>query len=62
MTNEVVDWKEQADVDAEEWLEKRPRCVCCGEPIQDDHAYRFDGKLWCEDCVNNEFREDLKDE
>ena len=40
----------------DKWLEARPRCCCCGEPIQDDMLYDIDGDLYCEDCMNDEFR------
>lgn len=30
-----------------------PRCVECGEPIQDEYAYCFDGEWTCEDCMQN---------
>ena len=36
----------------EEWLESLPKCVCCGDPIQDDYAYDFGDGLTCEYCVD----------
>lgn len=40
----------------ERWLAKRPTCRCCGEPIQDDRAWRIAGYLWCEECAENAFK------
>lgn len=33
-----------------------PVCRNCGEPIQDERAWRFNGHLWCEECAEDEFR------
>ena len=30
-----------------EWLNSRPKCAYCGEPIQTDYAIRVDGKYYC---------------
>jgi len=37
--------------DLEMWLESRPECCECGEPIQEDYAYRLDEGLMCEECM-----------
>ena len=39
---------------------KRPHCDICREPIWDEYAYRIDGVLICESCVENskEYLED----
>lgn len=34
-------------------LARRPVCKCCGEHIQDDWAYYFDGDWICEDCMDD---------
>ena len=39
------------------WLESRPICDRCGEHIQEDHLYRFDGEIYCPEC----FEEYIKD-
>lgn len=44
------------EAEQEAWIEKRPLCVCCLNPIQDDYLYDIDGKLYCEDCMRDEFR------
>ncbi len=38
-----------AEKDAE--LEKLPKCSECGEPIQSDYYWEFDGELYCESCL-----------
>lgn len=44
------------DAEQQEWLESRPKCSCCEEPIQDDYLYEIDGEYICEDCLNSEYR------
>lgn len=39
------------DRDNQAWLDSRPKCWACGEPIQDDQLYQFDEKLICEYCM-----------
>ena len=34
----------------EEWLKSRPVCDECGEPIQDEGYYKFEGDIYCEEC------------
>ncbi len=38
------------------WLKSRPICDCCGERITDDYYYDINGTIYCEDCLNEEFR------
>ena len=42
-------------------LSKYPKCRECGEPIQTDYAYGFDGKYICEDCLKKYFRVAIED-
>lgn len=44
----------QAEQDA--WLERRPVCTECGEPIQDDFLYDINGDIYCEECMKDVFR------
>lgn len=41
----------ERDYDFEKWLEHRPICDICGEPVTDDHYYS-DGcvSVCCPDC------------
>ena len=42
----------------EAWLAKRPKCECCGEPIQDEHLFDVGGDIFCEECMIDNFRQD----
>lgn len=44
-------WKEH-EWEKERWLKKRPICHECGEHIQEDYAWQFNGKYICEECLN----------
>jgi formylmethanofuran dehydrogenase subunit E len=37
-------------------LEKYPVCAECGERIQDDECYEFDGQLICSECLKDNHR------
>lgn len=38
------------DRDWQKLLDKLPKCYACGEPIQDDVCYAFNGHKYCLDC------------
>ena len=40
-------------------LDSQPVCVCCEEPIQDDHMYDIYGDIYCEDCMIAQFRRSI---
>lgn len=42
-------WKHK-EAEAERWLQKRPVCADCQEPIQDERAFFKDGEWLCESC------------
>lgn len=44
----------------DERLAKLPKCDFCGEPIQDEHCYQIDGKTYCTDCLNDQFRKEIE--
>ncbi len=44
----------------EKYLSRLPICECCGEPIQDEELYDFDGDLVCEECVFDYVRENYR--
>lgn len=44
------------DTEQQKRLDRLPRCRYCGEPIQGEHVYVFDGKCTCEDCLNEYHR------
>lgn len=37
-------------------LEKLPVCDYCREHIQDDHFYKIEGMILCEECLNDNYR------
>lgn len=41
------------EANQEAWLRSRPKCDCCGEPIQEDFAYRINEELYCKDCIDD---------
>lgn len=46
------------DADRQRELKKLPKCKCCRHPIQDDCLFDIDGALYCETCMNDEFKQD----
>ncbi len=52
-TDDPVADAERYFAEQDEELEKLPKCCECGEPIQTDTYYEFDGDLYCEDCMDN---------
>lgn len=38
------------------WLASRPICDACGEPIRDEYLYDVNGYIFCEECMENEFK------
>ena len=52
---------EQWDREQNEWLEKRPICADCDEPIQDDRAYYINGEYICMNCMDSYIREVLSE-
>ena len=53
-------WRRR-EAEQEAWLETRPICDHCGQPIQDENLYDFDGVLYHEDCMNENFRKRTED-
>lgn len=60
---------EAHDREMDAWLESRPICTCCDEPIQEEKAYETERGLMCESCARayayelaDEFIEDCMDE
>ena len=52
MTGDPIKDYYDDDFKKAEWLESRPICSECDEPIQDDIAYEIDNKLYCEHCLD----------
>ena len=45
----------------EKELAKLPKCKYCGNPIQDEYAFVFNGKFICEECLDNYHRINIGD-
>ena len=43
----------QREREQERWLNSRPVCDVCGEPIQDDYFYKPEDEIMCEACFND---------
>ena len=41
------------EAEQEAWLNKRPICEECEEPIQDETLYDIGGHLYCKSCIDN---------
>ena len=47
---------EAYDREQERRLERRPVCRKCKEHIQGEHYFYIEGKIFCEECMIEEFR------
>lgn len=53
MTGDPLKDFDRWDARRQERLERLPKCVCCGEHIQQDDAVCIDGKYYCDECLDN---------
>lgn len=53
MHRDVLDEFDRYDRKQTNWLEKLPRCSCCGEPIQDETLCVINDELYCERCIDD---------
>ena len=47
---------ERWNADQEKELSRLPKCIDCGEPIQDDYLFDINGDLFCEECMKANFK------
>lgn len=47
---------EQYEAEQQRLLDKLPICSECGEHIQDEECYEFNGKYICPDCLKENHR------
>lgn len=57
ITNDPIMDFHNHDAEQETWLIRRPKCAFCGEHIQEDYAWRIEGDLVCDECLDKNFRE-----
>ena len=55
-TDDPIRDAERHEAEQERQLQKLPICCECGEPIQTDECYEFDGELLCPDCLMGNHR------
>lgn len=48
------------DAAQEAWLKTRPVCDSCGEPIQEDYKYEYEGQTFCEECFLKIVKKDCR--
>lgn len=53
--NPVADFNDW-DSEQETKLERLPECSECGNKIQDEMCFEFNGELICEECLNDNHR------
>lgn len=44
---------EQKDNNYGKWLEHRPKCIFCGEYIQEDSVVQIRGDYYCDRCLDD---------
>lgn len=49
------------DAAQERWLSRLPRCVECGEPIQEEEFFLINDEPVCEECLNRNYRKRTED-
>lgn len=42
---------EEKELKDQEWLDKLPKCICCGEPVQQEMAVCINGDWYCDACL-----------
>lgn len=51
------------EFERDRWLERRPRCFHCGEPVQQEMAVNLRDYGWlCEECIKNNTEEVIVDD
>ena len=43
-------------------LSERLLCDYCDKPITDDHCYEINGDVYCQECLDNNFRKEVDEE
>lgn len=58
--NPVRDY-DRFDAEQERAMQKYPECACCGKRITDDFLFYIEGDIYCEECMEDEFRRPVDD-
>lgn len=51
----------QHEARQERELRRYPKCADCGERITGEYLFEIDGKLFCEDCADANFKRSTED-
>lgn len=51
--DDVDDYDRGQEREEKAWLNKLPRCCCCGEPIRSEKCWTIGGEIYCEECIND---------
>lgn len=49
-TDDPVADFDRYDREGQQWLDSRPKCYYCGDPIRTDACYAVNGHKYCLDC------------
>ncbi len=49
------------EAEQERLLERLPVCRRCGKRIQEEHYFYLEGRIYCEDCMNEKYRRHVED-
>lgn len=60
-TNDPVADAERCEVEKERTIQKCPVCCICGEHITDDTCYVISDEVYCECCMDREFKKYVED-
>jgi formylmethanofuran dehydrogenase subunit E len=52
---------ERRDREQQRWLNRRPRCSCCGHHIQDENCYLINDEFVCPECLKEQFEKQTED-
>lgn len=55
MPDNFSQW-EAHEAEMEQRLQRRPVCSYCDEPIQEEHYFYLNGRIFCDDCMNQKYR------
>lgn len=58
---DMVDCFNEYDARQQRELQRLPKCVYCGEPIQSDFYYDINDECICEECLNDNFKKHVED-
>lgn len=55
MPDNYSQW-EAHELEMERRLQSRPTCSYCSDPVQEEHYFYIHGRIYCDDCMNQNFR------